>query len=192
MSNGPTPGPEPAAPGEGGPNRTILIAVAVLLFAGVAVGAYLIGRAAADADEAEKRGAAKGRAAVERQYEKGAPGYDRIYQAGFSAGRAEGERAGQRRGERAGAERGRKVGFERGREIGELQGEREGIEQGATAALGGLTDWEPGSWYIVKLATGEQGVPFRIAVRKQMAEEERYAVCADNPADVCSERIPTG
>ena len=207
MTNGPTPPrPNPIPPEDAGAtaaggggagedrgvNRAILVAAALLLLAGVAVGAYFVGREAADADAAEKRGVRKGRAAVQRQYARGAPAYKRIYDDGFRAGRAEGQRLGQRQGERQGAERGRRAGLERGREIGELQGEREGIESGATAALGGLTDWATGSWYLVKMATGEQGVPFRVQSRKQVADDERYAICADNPADICTEPIPGG
>jgi hypothetical protein len=187
MTNG-TPASEPPAQGAGGSNRTVWIIVAVLVLAGVAVGAYFIGRAAADADAAEERGVEDGREQVASQFERGESGYERIFQAGYRAGQA----AGRRTGEVQGAERGRRLGIDQGREIGQLQGEREGIQSGATAALGGLTDWEPGAWYVVKFGTGEQGVPFRVQSRQQMSQNLRYAICADNPADICTEPIAGG
>jgi hypothetical protein len=162
------------------------------VLAGVAVGAYFIGRSAADADAAEERGVEKGREAVAAQYERGAPGYERIYQAGFRAGQASGERAGQARGEARGAERGRRVGVQQGERVGRLEGERQGIQEGAEAALGGFSAWEAGAWYVVRYATGQQGVPYAVAARRQMATNERYAICADNPAHICTEPIAGG
>ena len=173
MSNGTT-APE-------GSNRAVIGLVALLVLAGVAVGFYFIGKAAADDKAAEKRGLNKGRA----EFAQGTAGYQRI----FAAGRAAGQKAGTRTGERAGAERGRTVGFERGRKAGELQGERQGIQSGAYAALGGLTDWQPGSFYIVKFGTGTGGVSFVIDSRTQMSSSERYAICANNPGDICTEAI---
>ena len=83
----------------------------------------------------------------------------------------------------------RKVGFERGQKVGQLQGQRQGIQSGANAALGGFTDWQPGSFYIVKFGTGTGGVPFVIDSRKQMSSDERYAICANNPGDICTAPI---
>jgi hypothetical protein len=88
---------------------------------------------------------------------------------------------------KVGAERGRKVGFERGQKAGQLQGQRQGIVSGANAALGQFTDWQPGSFYIVKFGTGTGGVPFVIDSRTQMSSSERYAICANNPGDICTE-----
>jgi hypothetical protein len=176
MSNGTT------APG--GPNRAVIGLVAVLALAAVAVGFYFIGKAAADDQAAEKRGVEKGQA----EFAQGTPGYQRI----FAAGRAAGEQAGQRTGEAVGAERGRKVGFEKGQKAGQLQGERQGIESGANAALGQFTDWQPGSFYIVKFGTGTGGVAFVIDSRTQMSNDERYAICANNPGDICTEPITSG
>jgi hypothetical protein len=176
MSNGTT------APG--GSNRVLIGLVAVLLLAAVAVGFYFIGKAAADDTAAEQRGVEKG----EAEFDKGTPGYQRIYE----AGRAAGEKSGTRTGVRVGAEQGRKVGFEKGQKAGQLQGERQGIESGATAALGGFTDWQPGSFYIVKFGTGTGGVPFVIDSRTQMSSDERYAICKNNPGDICTEAITSG
>jgi len=178
MTNGTTPAP-------GGQNRVLVGIIAVLVLAAVAVGFYFIGKAAADADEAEKRGEANGRTAEAAEYRPGTPKYQAIYEAGRRAG----QRAGRRTGIRVGAERGEKTGFARGQKVGELQGDREGIESGSSAALGGITDWQVGSWYIVKFATGTNGVPFSIDAQKQMSANERYAICADNPADICTEAI---
>jgi hypothetical protein len=174
MSNGET--------ASGGNNRVIIGVVAVLVLAAVAVGFYFIGKAAADDKAAEDKGVDKGRA----EFAQGTPGYQRIFAAGVAAG----NKAGKRTGERVGAERGKKVGFESGQKVGQVQGERQGVTNGATAALGGFTDWQPGSFYIVKFGTGSNGVPFVIDSRTQMSSSERYAICANNPADICTE--PTG
>jgi hypothetical protein len=176
MSNGTT---EPA-----GSNRLVLALVAALLLAGVAVGFYFIGKSAADDKAAEERGVDKGRA----EFAQGTAGYQRI----FAAGQAAGQQAGKRTGERVGAERGRKLGLDQGRKSGQLQGERQGIQSGANAALGGFTDWQPGSFYVVKFGTGTGGVPFVVDSRKQMSDSERYAVCANNPGDICTEAITSG
>ena len=176
MSNGTTE--------SGGSNRALIGLVAALLLAGVAVGFYFIGKAAADDKAAEERGVDKGRA----DFAQGTPGYQRI----FAAGQAAGQRSGTRTGERVGAERGRRVGFERGRKAGQLQGERQGIQSGSNEALGQFTDWQPGSFYIVKFGTGTGGVPFVIESRSQMANTERYAICANNPGDICTEPVSSG
>ena len=176
MSNG--------TPESTGPNRAVIGLVAVLVLAAVAVGFYFIGKAAADDKAAEERGLKKGRA----EFAQGTPGYQRIFAAGQSAG----QQAGKRTGEKVGAERGRKVGFERGQKTGQLQGERQGIQSGANAALGQFTDWQPGSFYIVKFGTGTGGVPFVIDSRSQMSDSERYAICANNPGDICTEPIAAG
>lgn len=176
MSNGTT------APG--GSNRAVIGLVAVLALAAVAVGFYFIGKAAADDKAAESRGADKGRA----EFAQGTPGYQRI----FAAGQAQGQQAGRKQGVKVGAERGRKVGFEKGQKAGQLQGERTGIQSGANAALGGFTDWQPGSFYIVKFGTGTNGVAFVIDSRTQVSPDERYAICANNPGDICTEAITPG
>lgn len=180
MEQSSTPPGTPAAPASKS-NRGTSILLAVVLAAGVGVAAYFIGHSAADAKGAEDRGITKG----EQEYAKGTPGYKRIFAAGAAAGRV----AGRATGEKQGAERGDKIGLEKGEKIGQLKGEQEGIASGANAALGGFGDWQADSYYLVQVAQGEQGVPYRIVVRKPVAAGERYAVCADNSSDICSEPI---
>jgi hypothetical protein len=189
MTNG-----TPEAPAREGSTarRAIFGLLAALALVGVAVGGYLVGHEAADADAAFDRGFIRGQRAESREFARGTPKYDAIYRDGYSVGRAAGIRAGEQRGERSGAERGRRTGVQRGEAIGRLEGNRAGIASGAAAALGGYEDWEAGEWYLVKLATGEQGVPFRVQLRKALQTDERYAICARNPADVCAEPIPGG
>jgi hypothetical protein len=180
MEQSSTPGTAPSGPAPRSKWGTS-IAVALLLAVVAGVAGYFIGHSAADAKGAEDKGVSKG----EAEYAQGTPGYKRIYQAGLAAGAAKGAKAGRR----VGAEQGRKVGLEQGEKIGDLKGEQQGIASGANAALGGFGDWQPNSYYLVQLAPGTGGVPFRIVVRKSVAPNERYAVCADNSAVICSEPI---
>jgi hypothetical protein len=184
MSNGlPAVSPQPARS-----RRPLVVFVVLLALAGGGVGGYFVGKSAADASQAEKRGEARGRATEAAMYAPGKSRYQAIYQKGFAAG----ERSGRQAGLRAGAEKGAKVGFETGQQAGVVQGQRQGVVSGATAALGGFTDWQVGSWYIVKFRVGTSGVPFAIEARKQMSPTERYAICTNNPADVCTEPIVGG
>jgi hypothetical protein len=174
---------------QGSSNRTALVLAAALGIAVVAVAFYFIGRQTADAPGAEQRGFERGQAAATRELRPGNPRYDRIYNLAFRAGHAAGRAAGLRAGRLQGAEKGRKVGFEKGKAIGTLTGDREGIRAGAQAALGGFDDWESGVYYIVKLVPGEEDLNFRIDSRKKMDPKLRYAICADNDTDVCTEPI---
>ena len=161
------------------------IALAALVAAAIAVAAYFIGRSSADAPRAYHRGYAQGRAVTARDFAPGTRAFGMIYNAGFQVGYP----AGLKAGERAGAEKGDKVGLEHGKAIGRLQGERKGIASGAEAALGGFPTWQPGNYYVVKLARGAQGVPYRIDVRHLMDTDKRYAICSNDPADVCTKPI---
>jgi hypothetical protein len=189
MTNGAeVPPATPAPPGPPGSDRSrawLYVVLALLAVAGAAVGFYFIGRSSADAAGAKAEGKREGAAL----YAKNSPRYRAIYQAGFAAGRKEGFSSGKLEGRLQGAEKGRKLGLEKGKQIGQLQGERKGIVSGASAALGGFTDWQTGSFYVVKFAPGKQGVPFVIDSRKQMDTKLRYAICSNNPADVCTETI---
>lgn len=171
------PPPDPLAPGQGSPRRAALGAMAALTLAGVAVGAYLLGRSAADPAGAQRAGFTQGRAETARRFAPGAPGYQRIFRSGFQSGlrggRAAGLAAGQRQGQLIGAEKGRKLGLEEGKEIGDLEGERQGIESGAGAALGGFSSWRTGGLYVVAVASGDQG---SLPHREAQAADSRSAL----------------
>jgi hypothetical protein len=190
MTNGAeVPPATPAPPGAGADadrsRAWLYVLLAVLAVAGAAVGFYFVGRSSADTAGARAKGKREG----EALYAKNSPRYRAIYQAAFAAGRKEGIGTGRLQGRRQGAETGRKLGLDQGKAIGQLQGERKGIVSGATAALGGFTDWQPGSFYVVKFANGKLGVPFAVDSRKLMASNLRYAICANNPGDVCTEPV---
>jgi hypothetical protein len=188
MSNGtPAATPVPPEPRRGG-SRVALILGVLLALVVVGVAAYFGGKASADADGAKRDGERAGRAAEAAAYAPGTSRYQAIYRRGLAAGTT----AGRRAGERTGAERGRKIGFDRGKRVGDLQGERQGIVSGSNAALGGFTDWTPGAYYIVKFGTGANGVAYAIDSRRQMSQAERYAICANNPGDVCTQPIAGG
>jgi hypothetical protein len=186
MTNGAeVPPATPAPPGARRSRTWLYVVLALLAVAGAAVGFYFVGRSSADASGAKAEGKREGAAL----YAKNSPRYRAIYQAAFAAGRKEGFSSGRLEGRRQGAETGRKLGLDKGKAIGQLQGERKGIVSGATAALGGFTDWQVGDFYIVKFASGGQGVAFRVDSRKLMESNLRYAICENNPGDVCTERI---
>jgi hypothetical protein len=177
--------PTPPGPGRGSRRPAVLAVLALLAIAGAAVGFYFVGRSSADTAGAR----AEGRRQGEARFAPGTARYRQIYTRGFDAGRTAGVREGRVEGRRQGAEAGRKLGLDKGRQIGKLQGQRQGIVSGAKAALGGFTDWQTGAFYLVRFAAGAQGVPFRIDSRKLMASNRRYAICANDPAAVCTQPI---
>ncbi|MGI8511426.1 MAG: hypothetical protein ACR2NH_02245, partial [Solirubrobacteraceae bacterium] len=149
--------------------RLPIILIAGLLIIAVGVGAYFVGKSAADADGKEKAGFDRGSAQALAQYQEGKPKYQAI----FEKGRTQGTAAGTAAGERAGTAAGKKVGFEQGEKQGEVQGEAQGVTNGASAALGGLSNWANGTFYIVSGGAGPTGVPFAITQRKEMSPAER-------------------
>jgi hypothetical protein len=169
-----------------GPNRNRtfgLVALALALVAAAGVGGYLIGHSAADTSKAKRDGVKQGRAEVQARYAPGASGYQTIYQAGQSAGRA----AGTRTGEALGVRRGERVGLEQGHAAGVHQGQTQGVQTGAQAALGNLSNWETGAFYIVKLVPGTlKGVSYQVQGRNLMQGNRLYEICTDNPGEVCS------
>jgi hypothetical protein len=170
-------------------NRSRIIAAAVLAVAVVAVAFYFIGRAVANPSGEYAKGVQDGREDERARFERGKPGYQRIYLTGYRAGRDAGLKTGETRGERLGAERGEKAGFERGERVGALRGDQEGITAGGRAALGGFSDWETGTLYVVQVGPGEQGLAFRVVSRHEMLDDRRYALCADDPGQLCSRPI---
>ena len=92
--------PEPPAPGSppaaaSSRRRAAWIALGVLLLAVVGVGAYFLGRSAANAPRAYDRGYAQGSKATAQEFAAGTPGYQKIYSAGFRTGRTAGLKAGE-------------------------------------------------------------------------------------------------
>jgi hypothetical protein len=136
--------------------------VAVLV---VGVGAYLVGHEIGATNERE-------------DFDAGAPGYNVIYQQGFDAGKDKGAQQGQAQGAAAG----QKAGLEEGQQ----QGEAQGTAAGASAALGGFSTWEPGAPYIVKVAPGTDPVPYEISSRTELEPDTEYALCQDDPTQVCT------
>lgn len=143
----------------------------------VGIGGYLIGHNLGQADERDN-------------FDAGAPGYNDIYQQGFTAGKAAGARQGQAtgaaQGEQTGLEQGEQQGKQQGEQQGKQQGVAEGTKVGADAALGGFSTWQPGAPYVVKVETGSGAVPYQIASRTLMTEDTDYALCKDAPTQVCT------
>jgi hypothetical protein len=181
---------EPVPP-DGSSGRRVLIAIAVVAAVVAAVAGYVVGRSAADAPGAGERGFDRGRAAGLREYAPGSPRYDAINQRGYKAGRAAGLRAGVRQGEREGPEQGRRATLDSGDAQGfELTGDPGAIEAGANSALGGFSAWQTGPFYLVRMEDGADGVPYRIQARRLLVADQRYALCAESPTDLCTEPVP--
>jgi len=178
-------------PPDGSSGRRVLIAIAVVAAVVAGVTGYLIGRSAADAPGAGERGFERGQATALRQFAPGRPRYDAIYQRGYRSGRTAGLRAGVRQGEREGPEQGRQANLDSGDAQGfELEGETADIQAGADSALGGFSAWQTGPFYLVRMESGADGVPYRIQARRLLVADQRYALCAESPTDVCTEPVP--
>jgi hypothetical protein len=152
---------------------------AALVAAVLGVGGYLVGHNVGQSNERDN-------------FDAGAPGYDDIYQQGFAAGKAKGTQQGQAQG----AAQGEQAGLEQGKQQGVEQGKQQGVEQGtsagATQALGGFTTWEPGAPYVVKVKAGSNSVPYQISSRTQMQPDIDYALCHDDPSQVCTVKEASG
>ncbi|MDX6643198.1 MAG: hypothetical protein QOD76_1160 [Solirubrobacteraceae bacterium] len=192
MPDGPDRPAEPATPDSSGKrssSRTLGLVLGAVLIAAAGVGGYFLGDSAADASGAKKEGIAKGRAQALAQYKPGAAGYQAIYQTGQGVGQA----AGQRTGEALGVRRGERVGLEQGKATGEQQGQAQGVPTGAQAALGNLSNWETGTFYVVKLQPGTlKGVTYQVQARTLMQANRLYEICTDNPGEVCSRAAVVG
>ena len=152
---------------------------AALVAAALGVGGYLVGHNVGQSNERDN-------------FDAGAPGYNDIYQQGFAAGKAKGTQQGQAQG----AAQGEQAGLEQGKQQGVEQGKQQGVEQGtsagATQALGGFTTWEPGAPYVVKVKAGSNSVPYQISSRTQMQPDTDYALCHDDPSQVCTVKEASG
>jgi len=146
---------------------------AIVVAAVLGVGGYLVGHNAGQSSERDN-------------FDAGAPGYNDIYQQGFAAGKDQGTQQGQAQGQAQGAAQGEQAGLEQGKQQGERQGVEQGTSAGATQALGGFTTWEPGAPYVVKVKAGSESVPYEISSRTQMQPDTDYALCKDEPTQVCT------
>ena len=146
---------------------------AALVAAVLGVGGYLVGHNVGQSNERDN-------------FDAGAPGYNDIYQQGFAAGKDQGTQQGQAQGQAQGAAQGEQAGLEQGKQQGEQQGVEQGTSVGATQALGGFTTWEPGAPYVVKVKAGSDSVPYEISSRTQMQPDIDYALCKDDPSQVCT------
>ena len=150
---------------------------AALVAAVLGVGGYLVGHNVGQSNERDN-------------FDAGAPGYNVIYQQGFAAGKGEGTQQGQAqgaaKGEQTGLEQGEQTGLEQGKQQGQQEGFKEGTSAGATQALGGFTTWDPGAPYVVKVKAGSGSVPYQISSRTQMQPDTDYALCHDDPSQVCT------
>jgi hypothetical protein len=142
---------------------------AVLMAAMLGVGGYLVGHNVGQSNERDN-------------FDAGAPGYNVIYQQGFAAGKDQGTQQGQAQG----AANGEQAGLEQGKQQGQQQGVEQGTSAGASQALGGFTTWEPGAPYVVKVEAGSDSVPYEISSRTQMESGTDYALCQDDPSQVCT------
>jgi hypothetical protein len=138
---------------------------AALVAAVLGVGGYLVGHNVGQSNERDN-------------FDAGAPGYNVIYQQGFAAGKGQGTQQGQAQG----AAQGEQAGLEQGKQ----QGVQQGTSAGATQALGGFTTWAPGAPYVVKVKAGSSSVPYQISSRTQMQPDTDYALCQDDPSQVCT------
>jgi hypothetical protein len=151
---------------------------AVVVAAVLGIGGYLVGHNVGQSNERDN-------------FDAGAPGYNDIYQQGFAAGKAQGTQQGQAQGQAQGAARGEQAGLEQGKQQGQQEGVAQGTSAGASQALGGFTTWEAGSPYVVKVKAGSDSVPYQISSRTQMQPDTDYALCQDDPSQVCTVARPS-
>jgi len=157
------PPPRSRQPGAGWWIGAALVAVVL------GVGGYLVGHNIGQSKERDN-------------FDAGAPGYNDIYQQGFAAGKDQGTQQGQAQG----AAQGEQAGLEQGKQQGQQQGIEQGTSAGATQALGGFTTWEPGAPYVIKVKAGSDSVPYQISSRTQMQPDTDYALCRNDPTQVCT------
>jgi len=165
--------PGPDGTGAKRPNMAVYWAVTIVAVLGLSVAGYFFGRSQG-----------------EKQYDPGTAGYQKIYQAGYAQGRSGGEASGAAKGKQEGLAAGTKAGLEKG----QSQGQAQGTQEGAAAALGGFTQWDNGTFYVVTTAAGQQAeVPTVISSRVPMASNTYYSPCESDPTTLCTfPRPPAG
>ena len=52
--------------------------------------------------------------------------------------------------------------------------------------MSGFTTWAPGAPHVVKVKAGSSSVPYQISSRTQMQPDTDYALCQDEPSQVCT------
>jgi hypothetical protein len=150
------------------PRIALLVALTTLITSGAAVGAYFAGQSSEHLSTHER----------ER------------YAAGLQAGREQGESAGT---ERWFAE-GEAAGLKRGKELGRTEGQAKGAAAGQAEAFEGYSGgWEVGSWYAIKIGTGQESglqgkysIPTRVG---PLRERRAYSLCEGG---ICGEDLPAG
>lgn len=167
-------GQPPAQAGGGGSNRTLMIVGAIVLLAAIAVIAFMVGKS-------------KGEDDIKSEYKPGQPKYSAIYEAGQNAGQATGEKQGQATGQAQGESSGKKQGAKAGLEKGQQLGQVTGANDVFNAFSGG---WDVGSYYIVQIGQGSNGVDYTLASRKEMTEGQQYALCESDPSEICQFNSP--
>ena len=182
MSDGVGAGSEPGGSSSGFGTGALVATGLIALVIG-AGGGYALGHSKGS-DSGKEDGIAQGKAEEAAKYTAGQPAYRKIYNAGRVVGAVRGQRRGDREGLQAGLREGKRVGFEKGKKVGIADGEREGAVTGATAALGGLGDWENGALYVVTTGAGN-GVATAITARHQMEPGNNYKLCKSDPQKLC-------
>lgn len=123
-----------------------------------------------------------GKSLEKQNYDPGEDGYNKIYAAGQQSGNAAGTATGKEEGVAEGTESGKKSGIKEGKEQGETQGQADG----ASAALGGFSDWSTGTPYVVEFTRGPNAqVPFAIDSRTLMQVGTSYKIC-DSGKGICT------
>jgi len=136
--------------------RVLIAAVALLLVAGVATGAYFLGRNSIDADAAY------------------AGGYDAGERAGETQGHIAGFTDGQRSAMRTARITDRQTDRQHRREVAQA------FNDGWNAVFEGFDSWAPGGYYIVQVDRGtDTGVSYDLKSRLEMRANETYSLCSD-------------
>lgn len=123
-----------------------------------------------------------GKAIEKKNYEKGADGYNAIYNEGRQAGTTAGTKAGQAQGQ--------KEGVAKGTEQGQQQGKAAGTKDGAAAALGNFSSWSTDTPYVVLMQQGPSSdIPYVVGDRTLMQPDTYYKICASGTG-ICTEADP--